>query len=199
MKTKLLMLFIALCYSNLATAQEEKSEKASLETKQKTNPMHGNGFNYISFGFEIGPTLSGSSQTYPIHLALPIKVYLGRQKKGRFLIRTGLHYFPAPSERLSPDVKSAYLSIIPLAIGYRKNIQNWYIEGSLGAALNMGTVVFNDSSIESWKVTYREINYGLEVGRQIGDWDVGVVAYNTGPIPANIVYMGIKTSYRVKW
>ena len=86
-----------------------------------------------------------------------------------------------------------------MAIGYRKNIQNWYIEGSLGAALNMGTVVFNDSSIESWTVTYREINYGLEIGRQIGDWDVGLAAYNTGPIPFNIVYMGIKTSYRVKW
>ena len=199
MKTKLLLLFIALCYSNLATAQEEKSEKASLETKQKTNPMHGNGFNYISFGAEVGPMLSDSKQFYPLHLALPVKVYLGRQKKGRFMVRTGLHYFPTPSERLTPGVQRAYLTFIPLAVGYRKNIHNWYVEGSLGAALTSGVIAFTDPNFSNSKVTYREINYGVEIGRQIGDWDVGLAAYNTGPIPLNIVYMGVKTSYRIKW
>lgn len=161
--------------------------------------MHGNGFNYISFGAEIGPTLSGSKQNYPLHLALPVKIYLGRQKKGRFIIRTGLHYFPAPSERLSPDIKRVFLTNLPLAIGYRKNLQNWYIEGTLGAALNSGTIVLKDPSIDNQTTTYREINYGLEVGRQIGDFDVGVAVYNTGPIPFHIMYAGVKTSYRIKW
>ena len=190
-------MIIALCYSNLAIAQEEKSEKASLETKQKTNPMHGNGFNYISFGAEIGPTLNSESTL--VHFALPIKAYLGRKKKGRFMIRTGIHYFQPTSPSRFVDVERSYITIIPLAIGYRKNIQNWYVEGSLGAAVNTSTTVFKDRSIDNWTVTYREINYGLELGRQIGDWDVGLVAYNTGPIPFNIVYMGIKTSYRIKW
>ena len=199
MKTKILLLCIALSYSYLATAQEEKSEKASLETKQKTNPMHGNGFNYISFGAEVGPTLSLTKLTLPLHFALPVKVYLGRQKKGRFIIRTGIHYFPSPTINRSVDVESFYKTIIPLAIGYRKNIQNWYIEGSVGAAVNTNTTVFKDRSINNWTVTYREINYGLEVGRQIGDWDVGLAAYNTGPIPFNIVYTGVKASYRIKW
>lgn len=197
MKSKTLLLFIALSYSYLATAQEEKSEKASLETKQKTNPMHGNGFNYTSFGAEVGPTLN--SQSTLVHLALPIKVYLGRQKKGRFIIRTGIHYFQPTSPSRFLDVERSYITIIPLAIGYRKNIQNWYIEGSVGAAVNTSTTVFKDRSIDNWTVTYREINYGLEVGRQIGDWDVGVAVYNTGPIPFHIMYAGVKTSYRVKW
>lgn len=199
MKTKLLLLFIALSYSYLTSAQEVKIEKASLDTKPKTNPMHGNGFNYISFGAEIGPTLSGSRQIYPLHLALPVKIYLGRQKKGKFIVRTGIHYLPAPSERLSPVIKRAFLTNIPLAIGYRKNLQNWYIEGSLGAVLNSGTIVLNDASRKNHTDTYREINYGLEVGRQIGDFDIGLAAYNTGPIPINLVYMGFKTSYRIKW
>lgn len=199
MKTKLLLLFIALCYSYLATAQEEKIEKPSLETKSKTNPMHGNGFNYISFGAEVGPTLSLTKLTIPVHFALPVKVYLGRQKKGRFIIRTGIHYFPSPTINRSVDVKSFYKTIIPLAIGYRKNIQNWYIEGSVGAAVNTNTTIFKDQSRENVTGTFREINYGLEVGRQIGDWDVGVAVYNTGPIPFHIMYAGVKTSYRIKW
>lgn len=197
MKTKLLLLFIALCYSYLATAQEEKIEKPSLETKQKTNPMQGNGFNYISFGAEIGPTLNRHSNL--VHIALPVKVYLGRQKKGRFLIRTGIHYFFSTSPSIFIDVDRSYQTIIPIAIGYRKNLKNWYIEGSLGAAINTSTTVFKDRSIENWTSTYREINYGLEVGRQLGNFDVGVAVYNTGPIPFNSVYMGIKTSYRIKW
>lgn len=197
MKTKLLLLFIALCYSYLATAQEEKIEKSSLVTRAKTNPMHGSGFNYISFGAEIGPTLNRHSNL--VHIALPVKVYLGRQKKGRFLIRTGIHYFFSTSPSIFIDVDRSYQTIIPIAIGYRKNIQNWYIEGSVGAALNTSTVVFKDSSIDNWVVTFREINYGLEVGKQIGDWDVGLAVYNTGPIPFHIMYAGIKTSYRIKW
>lgn len=197
MKTKLILLFIALSYSYIANAQEVNSKKAGLETRERTNSMHGNGFNYISFGAEIGPTLNGQSTL--VHLALPIKVYLGRQKKGRFIIRTGIHYFQPTSPSRFLDVERSYITIIPLAIGYRKNIQNWYIEGSLGAALNTSTVVFKDSFIDNWVVTFREINYGLEVGRQLGDWDVGVAVYNTGPIPFHIMYAGIKTSYRIKW
>jgi hypothetical protein len=190
---------IALSYGFMATAQEENSKKAGSETKNKVNPMQANGFNYISFGAEVGPTLNRSGQSYPIHFALPLKVYLGRQKKGRFIIRTGLHYFPSNFPDQFVDVQRSYITIIPVAIGYRKNIQKWYIEGSLGAALNTSITVFKDPSIESWTVTYREINYGLEVGKQIGDFDVGLALYNTGPIPFHILYAGVKTSYRIKW
>ena len=97
------------------------------------------------------------------------------------------------------DVKRSYITIVPLAIGYRKNFNGWYAEGSVGAALNLGTTVFTDSSIENWKATYREINYGIEVGKQIGDFDIGLAVYNTGPIPYHILYAGIKGSYRIKW
>jgi hypothetical protein len=199
MKTKILLMIIALGYSYIATAQETNSKKSGLETSKKTNPMHANGFNYISLGAEIGPTLSLTRLTLPLHLALPVKVYLGRQKKGRFIIRTGLHYFPSISEYRSVNVKNFYKTILPLAIGYRKNIQNWYIEGSLGAALNTNTTVFKDQSRENVGYTYREINYGLEVGRQIENFDIGLAIYNTGPIPFHISFAGAKTSYRLKW
>lgn len=175
------------------------TEKTISVSKYKTNPMHGNGLNYVSFGLEIGPTLSRSSQVYPLHFALPVKVYLGRQKKGRFLVRTGFHYFPSTKESSWADVKRSYITIIPLAIGYRKNFNDWYVEGSVGAALNKGTTVFKDSSIENWSLTYQEINYGIEVGKQIGDFDIGLAVYNTGPIPFHILYAGIKGSYRIKW
>jgi hypothetical protein len=110
--------------------------------------------------------LSDSKQFYPLHLAIPVKAYFGRQKKGRLLVRTGIHYFPTPSERLTPGVQNAYLTFVPRGFGYRKNIQNWYIEGSFGAALTSGVVVFTDPNLSSSKVTNQEIYYGLEVGRQ---------------------------------
>jgi hypothetical protein len=154
MKTKItiIVLFLALCSCLLATAQEKKDRYELLENKQKTNPMHGNGLNYISFGAEIGPTLNRHSNR--VHIALPVKVYLGRQKKGRFMIRTGIHYFFSTSPSIFLDVDRSYQTIIPLAIGYRKNIQNWYIEGSVGAAVNTNTTVFKDRSINNWTVTY---------------------------------------------
>ncbi|MCH7414255.1 hypothetical protein MM213_12205 [Belliella sp. R4-6] len=199
MKTKTILFLIALSCSFIASAKDGDTEKTISVSKYKTNPMHGNGLNYVSFGLEIGPTLNRSNQTYPLHFALPVKVYLGRQKNGRFLVRTGFHYFPSIKESMWVDVKRSYITIVPLAIGYRKNFNGWYAEGSVGAALNTGTTVFNDSSIENWSVTYREINYGIEVGKQIGDFDIGLAVYNTGPIPYHILYAGIKGSYRIKW
>jgi hypothetical protein len=199
MEIKILIFIAALSFCFSASATDKYTEKTISASKDKTNPIHASGFNYISFGAEVGPTLNRAGQTYPIHFAIPVKVYLGREKKGRFIVRTGLHYFPSNFPDKFVDVKRSYKTIIPLAIGYRKNIQNWYIEGSLGAALNTSTTDFKDPSIESWKVTYREINYGLEVGRQIGDFDIGLAVYNTGPIPFNMLYAGFKGSYRIKW
>jgi hypothetical protein len=199
MKTKTILFLIALSCSFIASAKDSDTEKTISESEYKSNPMHGNGFNYVSLGLEIGPTLNRYNQPYPIHFGLPLKAYLGRQKKGRFLVRTGIHYFPSTKENMWVDVKRTYITIVPLAIGYRKNIHSWYVEGSLGAAFNTGTTVFRDSSIENWKVTYREINYGIEVGKQIGDFDIGLAVYNTGPIPYHILYTGVKGSYRIKW
>ncbi|MCH7411671.1 hypothetical protein MM239_19955 [Belliella sp. DSM 111904] len=74
---------------------------------------------------------------------------MGRQKVGRFIIRTAHHHFPVLSVRLDASQKNAYNQIIPLAIGYRRNIRGWYIEGSLGAMINQSTSVFNDPAQEN--------------------------------------------------
>lgn len=169
------------------------------QNSKTKNPFEKNGFNYIGLGLEIGSTLNQFSRSTPVHFGLPVKMYLGRQKKGRFLVRTGMHFFPAPKRNLVPEVRSAHYLIIPLAIGYRRNIQDWYIEGSIGAASTQFRRFYTDDAFSTTKINYREINYGLEVGRQIGDFDVGFTAYNTGPIPLNILCLGIKTSYRIKW
>lgn len=169
------------------------------QTRQTRNPLEKNGLNYLGLGLEIGPTLNQLSQGTPIHFGLPLKVYLGRQKKGRFIVRTGLHYFPAHQRSLLPEIKGAYYQIIPLAIGYRRNIQNWYIEGSIGGASTRFRRVYTDTNMAPTKISYREINYGLEVGRQLGELDIGIDVYNTGPIPFNMLYAAIKTSYRLNW
>jgi len=169
------------------------------QTSKIGNPLEKNGFNYFSLGFEIGPTLNRFSQSTPVHFGLPLKVYLGRQKKGRFIVRTGLHYFPAPEKNLSPELNSAHYLIIPLAIGYRRNINDWYIEGSIGGASTRFRRTYTDNVFSPTRINYQEINYGIEVGKQLGDLDVGLAAYNTGPIPLNILFLGIKASYRLKW
>ncbi len=199
MKIKILILLIAFGYSFTALAKDEDSEKTISESKDKTNPLHANGFNYISLGLEIGTTLNWFASGYPVHYGLPFKIYLGRQKKGRFILRSGIHYFPIPSKNFPPNIRNINTTIIPLAIGYRGNIHNWYIEGSAGAAANMFTRKYSDSGVSPSKITYWEINYGIEVGRQLGDFDIGLAVYNTGPIPFNMLYTGFKGSYRIKW
>ncbi|MHA7130024.1 hypothetical protein [Algoriphagus namhaensis] len=191
MKTKLCMLALLgfLTIGNQLNAQSGKTG----------NPLEKNGLNYIGLGLEVGPTLNQFSRSIPVHFGLPLKVYLGRQKTGRFIVRTGLHFFPAPKRNLVPELRSAHYLIIPLAIGYRRNIRDWYLEGSIGAASTQFRRFYTDDAFSPTKINYREINYGLEVGRQIGDFDVGLAAYNTGPIPLNILCLGIKTSYRIKW
>lgn len=199
MKNKILIFIVALSFCYCASANDKDAEKTISASKDKTNLLHANGFNYVSLGLEIGTTLNWFANGYPVHYGLPFKLYLGRRKKGRFIIRSGIHYFPIPSNDLSPNIRNINTTIIPMAIGYRGNIHNWYIEGSAGAAANMFTRNYTDSGISPTKITYREINYGLEVGRQIGDLDLGIVIYNTGPIPYNMLYAGFKGSYRIKW
>ncbi|MBY5949420.1 hypothetical protein KUV23_00465 [Algoriphagus marincola] len=191
MNTKLciLALFGFLTIGNQLYAQRSKTG----------NPLEKNGLNYIGLGLEVGPTLNQYSRSTPIHFGLPVKVYLGRQKKGRFIMRTGLHFFPSPKRNLVPEVRSAHYLIIPLAIGYRRNIQDWYIEGSIGAASTQFRRFYTDDAFSPTKINYREINYGLEVGKQLDNLDVGIAAYNTGPFPLNILCLGIKASYRLKW
>jgi hypothetical protein len=199
MKTKIILFIIGLFYCIGAVANDIDLEKIFSKSKNKVNPLHANGFNYVSLGLEAGPTLNNYSSSSPIHYGLPVKVYLGRQKKGRFILRTGVHYFPVPSSNLFAGTRSIHSTIVPLAIGYRRNINDWYIEGSIGAAANMFTRKYNDPTISTTKITYREINYGFEIGRQLGDFDIGLAVYNTGPIPFNMLYAGFKGSYRLKW
>lgn len=199
MKTSILLIGMALNYSFIAFANNEGSEKKVPGSDYKSNPFHANGSNYLSFGLEIGLTLNNSSLGYSMHYGLPVKVYFGNQKKGRFILRTGVHYFPVPFNKLEPSVNSINKTIIPLAGGYRQNIQDWYVEGSLGISASMSSVKFADPDLSPSKSSFREINYGLEVGRQLGNFDIGLAVYNTGPIPFNMVFAGFKGSYRIKW
>lgn len=201
MRIKQIVLLIigVCCLCTLGMAQGTDLDDEDRQEPKKVNPLHANGLNYIGVGFEIGPTLNRRRFGQPVHFGLPVKVYLGREKKGRFLVRTGIHYFPVPSERRFAGYSHSFTTIVPLAIGYRRNIGDWYLEGSLGAALTTEAAIYKDASLGKSRIAYREINYGVEIGKQIGDFDLGLALYNTGPIPFHILCAGIKTSYRIKW
>jgi len=199
MKIKILITIISLCYCFSAFGNDEVNDKEKHSITDNVNPLAANGFNYISLGLEIGPTLNRARSFYPVHYGLPVKVYLGRKKQGRLILRTGIHYFPAPSLRNFNGVKRAFQTIIPLGIGYRRNFDDWYVEGSVGAALTTEANIYQDPSLSKSQIVFREINYGIEIGKQLGDFDVGLAVYNTGPIPFHILYAGVKTSYRIKW
>jgi|GEM_PF-1447578 len=199
MKIKLLITLISLSYCLSAYGNDETDDKEKNRMAGNANPLAANGFNYVSLGLEIGSPLNRIRSFYPVHFSLPVKVYLGRKKQGRLIFRGGIHYFPAPSLRNFNGVKRAYQTIIPLAIGYRRNFDDWYVEGSAGPALTTSTSIFQDPSLSNSRTVFREINYGIEIGKQLGDIDVGVAIYNTGPIPFHILFAGVKTSYRIKW
>lgn len=155
--------------------------------------------NYLSVGLEAGPVLKRYNSSFPYHFGLPIKAYFGRNMKGSILLRTGVHYFHRQGSDFFLDVKSSSSTIVPLAIGYRKNLKDWYLEGSLGIASRSYTYRYHDTSLGKEVNRYWEINYGLEIGRQWENINVSLAVYNTGPIPYNLLYAGLQTSYRFKW
>ena len=61
MNTKTILFFVALSCIFIASAKGGDTEKTISVSKYKTNPMHGNVLNYVSFGLKIGHTLNRSN------------------------------------------------------------------------------------------------------------------------------------------
>jgi hypothetical protein len=130
---------------------------------------------------------------------VPVKAYLGTGQHGQWMLRTGGHLFPLPSRNLHESSRRINRYIVPLAIGYRRNLDNWYAEGSLGIGWNSLVNVPTDAAFQRQTWTSREINYGLEFGYQLESFDLGVSLNNNGPIPHNTLFLGLRAMYKVGW
>jgi hypothetical protein len=155
------------------------------------------GNNHIAVGLEAGPSLGFGSEDFPYQLGIPVKAYLATGQHGQWMFRTGGHLFPVSSQNLHESVRRAYQYIVPLALGYRYNLDRWYAEGSLGLGLNTFVQVPTDAQFQRQAWTQRELNYGLELGYQMERFDLGVSLNNNGPIPHNIMFLGLRGMYKI--
>ncbi|HSJ67211.1 MAG TPA: hypothetical protein VK921_06040 [Anditalea sp.] len=159
------------------------------------------GNDQIVIGGELGPVISDRFHGYKYHIGIPVKAYFGTRKHGQLMFRTGVHHLWVPQNRLFEPTKSVNAYLVPLALGYRRNFNNWYVEGSVGTAWErsfsntgnpfVGTVSFDDY----------HLNYGFEFGRQLGDFDIGLSIQNNtiighhGLIHTGMI--GLKTMYKI--
>ena len=155
------------------------------------------GNNHFAIGLEAGPSLGFGSEEFPYQLGIPVKVYLGTGQYGQWMFRTGGHLFPVSSQNLHESIRRAYRYIVPLALGYRRNLGDWYAEGSLGVGFNTFVQVPTDAQFQRQAWTSRDLNYGIEFGYQIERFDLGVSLNNNGPVPFNTLFVGLRGMYKI--
>jgi len=157
------------------------------------------GRNEIAIGFEIGPAIQGWSG-YSYQLGLPLKAYYGVGTNGQIMLRTGIHSFVNPNPFETWESINMYM--IPVALGYRQNLNRFYIEPSIGAARSMQVHVLADPR-ETVRSSKTEIHYGLEFGYKINRIDLGASINNTGHPPVGSgsdsqIFFGFKALYRLQ-
>jgi hypothetical protein len=155
------------------------------------------GNNNISLGLEVGPTINWQRSGFPLQLGVPMKAYLGTGKKGQLMLRSGWHYFPNLSRQLDIDIESLTRTAVPLAFGYRHNAGNWYAEGSLGVAYDVILTSYKDPLLKLEEDISMEPHLAIEVGRSFTRYDLGIAVYNHGTAPFNILFIGLKSMYRI--
>jgi len=159
------------------------------------------GNNQIAIGGELGPVISDRFHGYQFHVGLPVKIYFGTGSHGQLMFRTGLHHLWVPQERLFEPTKSINAYLVPLALGYRRNINKWYIEGSVGTAYERSFTNTGNPFVGTVSFDHYHLNYGFEFGRQLRNFDIGISIQNNtlnghhGLIHTGMV--GFKTLYKI--
>jgi hypothetical protein len=156
------------------------------------------GKNEIAIGAEIGPVIDDFTFSY--QYGLPVKAYLGIGTSGQLMLRSGIHSFQVSN--LFEAWESINMYMIPVALGYRQNLNKFYIEPSIGAARSMHTHVLANPR-ETYRSSENEIHYGLEFGYQINRIDLGASINNTGHPPVGSksdsqIFFGFKALYRLQ-
>jgi hypothetical protein len=159
------------------------------------------GNNQIAIGAEMGPVISNAFLNYEYQIGLPIKAYLGTGTHGQWMVRSGLHHLWIPSRDLLDPLQSSTAYVVPLAFGYRRNINNWYAEGSIGIAWERSVLDYGTHDFGTFSSVAYPLNFGIEVGYQVQKFDFGVSLQNNLIRDRDdaifTVLVGFKTMYRI--
>jgi len=159
------------------------------------------GNNQIAIGAEVGPVLTDRYHGYQFGVGLPIKAYLGTGNHGQLMFRSGIHYLWVPSRDLFEPTQSVEAYLVPFALGYRRNFNNWYAEGSAGMAWEKSITDTGNSNVGTVTFSEYPLNYGIEVGYQLQKFDLGLSVQNNtinhhhGLM--HTVLVGFKTMYKI--
>ncbi|WP_164675002.1 hypothetical protein [Anditalea andensis] len=156
------------------------------------------GNNQLAIGAELDPVISVDSfLEYNFQVGLPIKIYYGTGNHGQWMFRTGLHYLWTYPKNLFDPVNSITANVVPFALGYRRNFQHLYAEGSVGLAWQNNRVDTGDPVVG---FSDYPLDYGFEVGYQLHKIDIGIslqnLPYTFEHIGGNTVLVGLKAMYR---
>lgn len=159
------------------------------------------GNNQIAIGAEVGPVVSNAHLNYEYQIGLPIKAYLGTGTHGQWMVRSGFHHLWFPSQELLGPLLSSTAYVVPLAFGYRRTINNWYAEGSIGIAWERNTLDYGTHDFGTVSSVAYPLNFGIEAGYQIRKFDFGVSLQNNlirdRDDAVFTVLVGFKTLYRI--
>ncbi|MBS9524985.1 hypothetical protein KI659_13275 [Litoribacter alkaliphilus] len=157
--------------------------------------------NQLAIGAELGPVITDRFHGYEFQVGLPVKVYYGIGNHSQLLLRTGIHHLWVPSESLYEPTISVTAYLVPLAVGYRRSLRNFYAEGSIGVAYEKSRAEFeNPYSVSAQGDSY-PLNYGIEVGYQLHRFDFGfslqnnTINHHHGFIHTGMV--GLKAMYKI--
>ena len=154
------------------------------------------GKNEIAIGAEIGPSFRQGFFGMRYQMGIPVKAYYGIGTRGQLLFRTGVHTYPTSSH--SNGVWSSSKNhFIPLALGFRYNLDKIYLEGSIGAARNFES--YSPIDPLEKEVRYSETLYhnGAEIGYHLRRFDIGISLNHLGAWRSSSNYIGLKTLYRL--
>jgi len=159
------------------------------------------GNNQIAIGAELGPVVSNAFLNYEYQIGLPVKAYLGTGTHGQWMFRSGIHHLWFPSQNLLEPLQGQTAYVVPLAFGYRRNINNWYAEGSIGIAWERNTLDYGTHDFGSVSTVAYPLNFGIEAGYQIRKFDFGVSLQNnlmSSNDETNFtVLVGFKAMYKI--
>lgn len=152
--------------------------------------------NEIAIGAEIGPSFRQGFFGMRYHMGIPVKAYYGIGSRGQILFRTGVHTFPS-SNHSNGVWNSSRNHFVPIAFGYRYNLNKVYLEGSIGAARNFESYSPIDPLEQEVRSSETLYHNGAEIGYHFKRFDIGISLNHLGPRRVSSNYIGFKTLYRL--
>ncbi|WP_194776354.1 outer membrane beta-barrel protein [Pararhodonellum marinum] len=152
------------------------------------------GNNQLVVGADLGITTSEYFQSqYPTGFGLGLKGLIGVGQTGQVSITSGFHRFILESSNQISGFSSSY-DLVPLMLGYRAYFNHFFVEPQIGASFNTDRTVIDGFKANE---SMTELSWALEAGYVLNRVEFSARFQNTGPVPFNMAFIGLRAAYRI--